>query len=410
MPSLRLHRLCALLPLLVCACTAPAPPAGRAETPYPLDPPPQIGDIVHLATGVRVSDAQMLNIAGDSRLVYIGETHDNPASHRLELEILRAMAERYPDRLALGMEMFTPVQQPVLDRWSAGELDEKAFLRAVNWYGTWQGDFDYYRDLLLFVRDRQIPVIGLNADKKTVQAVSRHWDTLNGEESAALPELDLDDPYHTAMVEAIYGDHVQGEGRLAGFARVQALLDETMAESIVNFLQSPRGESRHLVVLAGGNHVRYGFGIPRRVFRRMPLSYTLIGSRELEIPADKQDRLMNVSLPYYPMRPYDFLVYTGYEDLPVEKVKLGVQFAGREDGEGLKVLGVVDGSAAAAAGIKEGDVLLRLDGEKLNDSFDLVYAIGQKRAGARITLDIERDDQNQQLDVVLQPLPARHGN
>jgi len=410
MPFLRLHRLCALLPLLACACTAPAPPAGRAETPYPLDPPPQIGDIVHLATGVRVNSAQMLNIAGDSRLIYVGETHDNPASHRLQLELLRAMAERYPDRIALGMEMFTPAQQPVLDRWSAGELDEKDFLRAVDWYGTWKGDFDYYRDLLLFVRDHRIPVIGLNADKKTVQAVSRRWNELGAEERAALPELDLSDPYHTAMVRAIYGDHVQGEGRLAGFARVQALWDETMAESIVNFLQSPRGEGRRMVVLAGGNHIRYGFGIPRRVFRRMPLSYALIGSRELDIPSSKQDRLMDVELPDFPMRPYDFLTYTRYEDLPKRKVKLGVQFEQRDGGPGLNVLGVVEGSSAADAGLQAGDVLLRFDGEALNDSFDLIYAVGSKTAGDRVLLEIERDGETQELTVELHVLPAQHGD
>jgi uncharacterized iron-regulated protein len=410
MPVSRLHALCVLVPLLLGATTVTPPPLGNSQNPYPLDPPPQIGDIVHLPTGIRVSHEQMLEIAGDSRLVYVGETHDNPAAHRLQLDVLQAIAARYPGQVSLGMEMFTPAQQPVLDRWSAGELDEKHFLRDVHWYSTWQSDFDYYRDLLTFARDQQIPVIGINAEKKMVQAVSRRWDELSEQERAALPELDLTDPYHTAMVAAIYGDHVQGEGKLAGFARVQALWDETMATSIATYLQSPQGRGRHMVVLAGGNHVRYGFGIPRRVFRRLPLSYTLIGSRELEIPESKQDRLMNVDLPDFPLLPYDFLTFTRYEDLPGERVKLGVQFEQRaEPATGLSIIAVVEESSAASAGLQAGDVLLSLDSETLADSFDLVYAIGQKRAGDRISLTIERDGVPQEIDVILQPLPVKHG-
>jgi len=409
-PTPRLRYLCALSALILSACVTPAPPLGRAELPYPPDPPPQVGDILHLATGVRVELSQMLGIAGDSRLVYVGETHDNPAAHRLQFEVLQGISQRHPGAVAFGMEMFTPAQQPVLDRWSAGELDEKQFLREVDWYGTWMGDFDYYRDLLLFAREHHIPVVGLNADKKTKMAVSRHWDELSEEERAALPELDLSDPYHTAMVKAIYGGHVRGDGKLAGFARVQALWDETMAENIVAFLRSPRGQGKQMIVFAGGNHVRFGFGIPRRVFRRLPLSYTLIGSKEIEIPADKQDRLMDVDLPDYPMRPYDFLVYTRYEDLPTEKVKLGVQFEPREDGPGLKVIDIVKGSSAATAGLQTGDILLRFDDEPLKDSFDLIYAVGQKKAGDRSVLTVLRDNDEQTIEVVLQPLPDKHGD
>lgn len=410
MPAPRLRYFCALSALILSACTAPAPPLGRGELPYPPDPPPQIGDIVHLATGVRVDLAQMLDIAGDSRLIYVGETHDNPAAHRLQLEVLQGISERHPGAVALGMEMFTPAQQPVLDRWVAGELDEKQFLREVDWYGTWMDDFDYYRELLLFARDHNIPVIGLNADKKTKMAVSRRWNELSDEERAALPELDLTDPYHNAMVKAIYGGHVRGDGKLAGFERVQALWDETMASNIVAYLQSPNVPAKYMVVFAGGNHVRFGFGIPRRVFRRLPRSYTLIGSKEIEIPADKQDRLMDVDLPDYPMRPYDFLAYTRYEDLPGEKVKLGVQFEPRAEGPGLTVIAVVDGSAAQTAGLQAGDVLLNFDDAPLADSFDLIYGIHQKTAGDQVRLGILRGDEQLTIDVMLQPLPAQHGN
>ncbi|HWI40236.1 MAG TPA: ChaN family lipoprotein, partial [Verrucomicrobiae bacterium] len=70
--------------------------AGNPENPYPLHAPPKIGDIVHLPTGRLVTPAQMLAVAADARIVYVGETHDNPASHRLELQLLQGLAERHP--------------------------------------------------------------------------------------------------------------------------------------------------------------------------------------------------------------------------------------------------------------------------------------------------------------------------
>ena len=298
---------------------------GDPQDPYPLPSPPQIGQIVHLPTGTRVSAAQMFALAGDARIVYFGETHDNPASHRLELQLLQALDELHPGRQALGMEMFARTQQSVLDRWVAGELSEKALLKESNWFENWGTDFAFYRDLLNLARERRIPVVALNVEKELVRAIrGKSPDQLSVEEQARLPQLDLNDPYQRGLADAIFGDHSHWGMQLDGFVRVQTLWDETMAESAVRYLESPAGKGMHLLVIAGGNHVTHGFGIPRRVFRRFPASYLLIGGREIHIPADKQNRLMNVDLPEFPMVPYDFLAYLAYEDLPKTGAGLGV--------------------------------------------------------------------------------------
>ena len=382
---------------------------GNPQDPYPLLSPPKIGEIVHLPTGTLVSQAQMLTVAGDARIVYLGETHDNPASHRLELQVLQGLAERHPGRQALGMEMFTRSQQPVLDRWVAGELDEKAFLKESRWFESWKLDFDYYRDLLNFARDRHIPVIALNAEKSLVAAVRNSApDQLSAEQRAQLPELDLADPYQRGMVTAIFGGHSHGEMLLEGFVRAQTVWDETMAESVARYLASPAGADKHLLVIAGGNHVSGGFGIPRRAFRRLPASYVRIGGQEIEIPADKKSRMMDVQVPEFPMVPYDFLTYLAYEDLPKTGVRLGVVMEPAPSGRGLSVKVVVPGSNAERAGLKAGDLLLAIDGTPLAEGLDLIYAVKQKQPGDHGILQIERDGQSLKVDVLFQATGESH--
>ncbi len=70
----------------------PRAPLGNPENPYPLADPPKVGEIMHLPTGTMVSEAQMLAVASDARIVYVGETHDNPAAHRVQLAVLKAMS------------------------------------------------------------------------------------------------------------------------------------------------------------------------------------------------------------------------------------------------------------------------------------------------------------------------------
>ena len=384
------------------ACTMTSQLIGNPEAPYP-DNNPAVGDIVHLPTGVKVTAEQMNAAISDARIIYVGETHDNPASHRQELQVLRAVADRYPGQVSLGMEMFNTSHQEVLDKWVAGELSEKEFLKESDWYSNWQMDFAYYSDLLHYAREAKIPVVGINVSKELRQKVGMHdLGELDEETRAQLPEMDFDDRYQKAMVESIYAGHGQGPKMFEAFLRVQTLWDESMAESIVRHM-ADKGQEHRMVVIAGGYHVRHGFGIPRRVYRRMPTSYVLVGSLELVVPVDLQDKLMDVVLPSFPMVPYDYLAYTEYEKLPGERVKLGVRMSD-EDGK-VVVEAVVPDSAAAIAGVAEGDIIVALDETPIEENFDLIYAVNQHFNGDRSKLIVERNGERLELDVTFIPLP-----
>jgi hypothetical protein len=256
---------------------------------------------------------------------------------------------------------------------------------------SWCMDYAYYKPILDYIRERRIPLLALNASAELVNEVRKQgMDGLSRDWQNQLPHMDLSDPHHRKLIEAFYRAHPHSTKSLETFYRVQVLWDETMAETIANYLPTGEGRDKKIVVLAGGNHIRYGLGIPRKAFRRLPSAYTIVLPTEVSIPEDKKNRLMNVRLPDIPLAPADFLWMVTYEDLKRKKVRLGLMF---EEIEGnLKVTKVQDGSLAAKAGIQPGDILLSLDGEDLHESFDLLYLLGQKEPGDTGRLLIRRED------------------
>ena len=363
---------------------------GDPELPYPPEHEPVIGDILHMPTGIYVGQQVMFGHARQVQVTFVGETHDNPASHRLEVDILDALQQNNPGNITLAMEMFTPSQQPILDMWSAGELSEKDFLQRVDWFHTWRMNFSFYRPLLNYCRNHQIPILALNVEKDLKQKVSHTpFDQLSEEERQKLPEI-VEDPYQQAMVKSVFSGHKMGQAMIDGFQRVQTLWDETMAQNLANYLQK-KGKEHQVLVVAGGNHIRFGFGIPRRMFRRIPVTYVLIGSEELDVPADKQDRLMDIKTPDYPLLPYHFMTFTAYEDLENPGIKLGVLLDQIDNS--LKIKEIIAGSIAEKNDLHVGDILAQIDNQPIKQLFDLIYELQQKKPGDMIHLVVKRGEE-----------------
>ncbi|MCZ7560190.1 MAG: Do family serine endopeptidase [Burkholderiaceae bacterium] len=73
---------------------------------------------------------------------------------------------------------------------------------------------------------------------------------------------------------------------------------------------------------------------------------------------------------------------------------------------GALVAGVAPGSAAENAGLRAGDVVLALDGERIERSGDLAAIVGRSKPGDRVTLDVVRQGKRESLTAVLAELPT----
>ena len=94
-------------------------------------------------------------------------------------------------------------------------------------------------------------------------------------------------------------------------------------------------------------------------------------------------------------------------DTPGDKGWLGVYLGTMKDGEGVKILGMVgDDSPAAIAGLEEGDVIVRLNGEEIVELKSLVEIIQDSSPGETITIDLNRDGDDETVFVVLGTRPS----
>jgi membrane-associated protease RseP (regulator of RpoE activity) len=194
------------------------------------------------------------------------------------------------------------------------------------------------------------------------------------------------------------------------FFRIQMLWEEHMAERIVSYLRTPRGEGKRVVAITGGWHVKYGFGLPKKVVRRMPMPYATVLPEDITPPGEKHPgQTMEVELPRVPLVPADFYWMVSYETLEGKQVRLGVQI--REAEGAVEVESVVAGSPAEEAGLRKGDRILSVDGEEVKDVEDVFYRVGGRKEGDVAKVAVRRGGEEMSLPVTLRTLapPKGHG-
>jgi predicted metalloprotease with PDZ domain len=151
-----------------------------------------------------------------------------------------------------------------------------------------------------------------------------------------------------------------------------------------------------MVVFTGGFHVNYGFGVPRRVFRRLPEPYEIVMPYTEEVPENRKDLLMDVQPVSIPLYLADFIWAVGYKDLEDQAVHLGVQVQKTE--KGVAVRKVMPDSTASKIGIREEDIIVSFDGQSILEPSDLIHLMSFKQPGDHATLKILRGDQSLNLE------------
>jgi uncharacterized iron-regulated protein len=234
-----------------------------------------IGRIVDLRSGKTLSFEEMIERVATRDLVFVGEVHDNPEHHLIQLQILQAFIDR-SGSLTIAMEFFQKPNQGAVDRYIQGELTESEFLKTVDWSEAWGHDYHFYRPLMLAAKQKGIRVLAINAPGTIVKKVAREGlSSLSADERGQVAEeIDLGNRAHREFLRKAYEVHAHKDlQRFEYFYEAQCVWEESMAENLSSHLKEKGGR---LVVFAGNGHIIHKFGIPDRTLRRFPLSMATI--------------------------------------------------------------------------------------------------------------------------------------
>jgi len=231
--------------------------------------------------------------AGD--LVFVGEQHDDPATHRMELALLEGIARRR-DSVVLALEMFERDVQPLLDRYLGGGASEEELLHGSRPWKNYPTD---YRPLVELARAHGWPVIASNVPRPLASLVGRAGlsalDTLaKASRTAIADQLACpEDDYYRKFV-AVMGDlsahgpaPANGDtpkARIDRMYQAQCVKDETMGESVARVWRP----GRLVVHYNGAFHSDFRLGTAERALRRIPGARLAVVTA---VPVKELDRL-----------------------------------------------------------------------------------------------------------------------
>lgn len=244
---MRIALLLVVAMLSACQSSLPALPAW--QSPEGLQHP-ELGQIVELRSGARLTPAQLLERLVAAPKVLVGERHDNPDHHGLQLWLLRALAAQRPQG-SLLLEMLTPDQQIKVDRVrasiAAGQPPQD-MLGALAWQPGWA--WSLYGPLLQHALRQPYPLLAANLERREIMQIYAEVPQLQGQVST-MP------PVREALLEQIRQSHCNllPESQLPAMLAVQQQRDRRMAEAL---LTAPEPS----LLFAGAFHVRRDLGVP----------------------------------------------------------------------------------------------------------------------------------------------------
>jgi uncharacterized iron-regulated protein len=242
--------------LLLCLVSLLAACQSRDVAPPPAAIAPQgrehadLGVIRELASGRTLTAQELVERLASAPRVLVGEQHDNPDHHAVQLWLLRELAAQRPQG-SLLMEMLNPDQQAKVDAAQAasraGRPPANPY-QALSWQASW--DWGVYGALVNYALRQPYPLLSANLDRSQIMQIYKQRPTLSGEASTT-------QQVQATLLEDIRTSHcgLLPESQMPAMLAVQQQRDRRMAERL---LAAPTPA----LLLAGAFHVRKDLGVP----------------------------------------------------------------------------------------------------------------------------------------------------
>lgn len=244
------------LAVLLGGCAHPFDRRPQAGTPsdatLPADPwSPRALAMFEGRSGRVLTWADLFEGVAWADVVIVGETHDNLRAHELQRAIVEDAATAFPN-VALSLEMLETNEQPIVDAYLAGEIDQATFEERTgsrDW-GAKDSWKDFYQPAIDEVKATGGRVIAANAPREYVRKARAEGYAALGalppdERSLfAIPATMTAGPYRKRFAEVMSSADAE---TVEALYRSQQTWDATMARSIAKALDSGSDKVIHLV-------------------------------------------------------------------------------------------------------------------------------------------------------------------
>lgn len=344
---------------------------------------------------VAIALPTLLKNLAATRVVLLGERHDDADHHRWQLQVIAALHAQQPN-LVIGMEMLPRRAQPVLDQWVAGQLTESDLLTRTEWARVWGFDASMYLPILHFARLNRIPLAAVNVDRAIVSEVGAKG-------LAAVPEEQREGVGAPAAARRAYRDRLEqvfrehgsssdGAAAFDRFVQAQLFWDRGFAEGLAAAAKRP-GDPL-VVGIMGSGHLAHGDGVPHQLADLgFPGSAVLL---PVESDTPCHDLPAGLAQAVFALAPVPASKTTA-------KPLLGVQLEPGADG--VRIADVTAGSVADKAGLRAGDVLRQVASRPVKESRDVVAAVARQAPGTWLPVTVARDGGQIELVAKFPPEP-----
>ncbi|CAI1495914.1 ChaN family lipoprotein [Serratia entomophila] len=262
--------LLAALVLAACSHTPATSPQNDVQ---------RLGTITDLRSGATLTPDQLLARLAAQPRVIVGEKHDNPYHHRIELWLVQQLPQQRPQGSVL-MEMINPNQQAKVDKvklWLQGNpaVRDARVAELIDWQPGWK--WELYGEVTMAAMRAPYPLLSANLDRSEIMAFYQQ---------PVFPQgvLSVRPVVQKALAETIrnsHGGQIEAE-RLHAMLVIQQQRDRRMAERL---LAAPAPA----LLIAGGYHAAKSVGVPLHVQDLQPAALpTVLMLAESGTRMDKQ--------------------------------------------------------------------------------------------------------------------------
>ena len=243
--------LCILAFLLLSACQGPPSLPNISLSQSPLGREDLDSGMIHdIKSGQELTPQQLAERLSLAPRVLVGELHDNPDHHALQLWLLQVLADRRQQG-SLLLEMLNPDQQASVDAVRA-DIARGQFppdlSKALHWQKGW--DWALYGPIVRYAIAQPCPLLAANLDTAEVMSIYQQPPRVEGTLSSS-PSV------REKLLEQVRASHcgLLPEEQLPAMVAIQQMRDRRMAERLM-------AAPAPALLFAGSWHVRKDVGVP----------------------------------------------------------------------------------------------------------------------------------------------------